>query len=67
MPKYQAGDENSKYLFLNDSNWLVENAIKKDNYTVWEYKFPWPMYNLSSSWVSAMAQGQAIQVLIEVS
>ncbi len=61
--KYQSGDENSKYLFLNCTNWLVENAVQRGNYSVWEYQFPWPVYNVTPPWVSGMAEGQGIQVL----
>ena len=56
-------DNKSRELFLNCSNWLVDNALPYGNYKILEYKFPWPRYNLTPPWRSAMAQGQAIQVL----
>jgi heparosan-N-sulfate-glucuronate 5-epimerase len=56
----QNGDEKSEALFLNCSDWLVDNAVLYGNYTVWEYNFPWPSRNLTSPWISGMAQGQGI-------
>jgi heparosan-N-sulfate-glucuronate 5-epimerase len=50
--------------FIACADWLVNNSISYGNYSVWESTFPWPSYNLSSPWVSGMAQGQGIQVLV---
>ncbi|MDY6964340.1 MAG: D-glucuronyl C5-epimerase family protein [Halobacteriota archaeon] len=61
--EFQKGDERSKKLFLNCSDWLVDNAVFYGNYSVWEYNFPWPDRNLTPPWISGMAQGQGIQVL----
>ena len=58
------GDERSKQRFLNCANWLVENAISHDNFSLFEYEFPLPQYNMTPPWRSGMAQGQGIQVLI---
>jgi len=62
--EFQNGDVRSKELFLNCANWLVDNAVLRDNYTVWEYRFPWPDRNLTPPWISGMAQGLGIQVLV---
>ncbi|MGP8321587.1 MAG: D-glucuronyl C5-epimerase family protein [Methanosarcinaceae archaeon] len=61
----ETNDIQYKDLFLNCSNWLVENAVERDNYSVWEYSsiISYPNFVLNPPWVSAMAQGQAIQVL----
>ena len=61
---YEKGDENQKYLFLNCADWLVNNSIPYDNYLILEYRFPWPIYNMTPPWRSGMAQGKAFQVLI---
>jgi hypothetical protein len=61
---YENGDKNSIQLFLNCSDWLVENAITRDDCAILEYNFPWPEYNMVSPWRSGMAQGQGLQVLI---
>jgi len=62
--EFQDGDQKSKKLFLNCADWLVDNAVLRDNYTVWEYNFPFPDRNLTPPWISGMAQGQGIQVLV---
>ena len=62
---YETKDEKYKELFLNCSDWLVENAKNKGNYSVWEYSsiIYYPNFTLYPPWVSGMAQGQGIQVL----
>jgi heparosan-N-sulfate-glucuronate 5-epimerase len=59
-----SGNATSKQIFLNNSNWIVSNAVPHGNYSVLEYHFPWPQYNLKPPWYSAMAQARALQVLI---
>jgi heparosan-N-sulfate-glucuronate 5-epimerase len=51
--------------FLNNSNWLVDNAASKGNYSLLEFQFFWPTYNVESPWRSGMAQGRALEVLIK--
>ena len=58
-------NESSKTYFLNNVNWLVNNAVQKQNYALLQYNFPIPHYNINSIWYSAMANGQALQVLIK--
>jgi hypothetical protein len=58
-------NESSKTYFLNNVNWLVNNAVQKENYSLLQYSFPIPHYNLYPMWYSAMANGQALQVLIK--
>jgi heparosan-N-sulfate-glucuronate 5-epimerase len=53
-----------KQLFLNNSNWLVNHAVNHGNYSMFEYNFPWPNYNLLPHWHSALAQSQGIEALI---
>ena len=62
---YETKDEKYKELFLNCSDWLVENAKNKGDYSVWEYmgNIPYPNFTIYPPWVSGMAQGQGIQVL----
>ena len=61
----ETGDEKYKKLFLNCSDWLVENAEIKGNYSVWVYssKITYPNFTLEPPWVSGMAQGLGIEVL----
>jgi heparosan-N-sulfate-glucuronate 5-epimerase len=61
----RTGDDYSKRAFLNNSDWLVNNAVPKGNYSIFEYKFPWPPFHLKPLWHDGMAQGRAIQVLIK--
>lgn len=54
--------------FYNVADWLVESLVVRDylgrDYAVWEYPFEWEVYGLEPSWVSGMAQGLGIQVLL---
>jgi hypothetical protein len=59
----RTGDDDFKQVFLNNSNWLVDNAVPHGNYSILEYKFPWPHYDVEPPWSSGMAQGQASDVL----
>lgn len=60
---FEDGDKRCKRLFLNCADWLVNNAVRHHDYAVLPYDFPWPMYNMTPPWRSAMAQGLALQVL----
>lgn len=64
---YQAfkktGNENALHVLINNSNWLAENAVKHGNYSIFEYKFPYPIYGMKPIWRSGMAQGQGVQAL----
>lgn len=53
-----------KQLFLNNTNWLVNHTVNHGNYSVFEYNFPWPQYNLLPHWHSALAQAKGIEALI---
>jgi hypothetical protein len=64
------GDEKSKRVFLNNVNWLVDNAVSHGNYSILEYHFPYPVpyppsYTMKPPWYSGMAQGQALPVLVK--
>ncbi len=60
------GKNQYKKSFLNHANWLVDNLIDKDRCGVWYYNFPWfsPGYKCNPPWISSMAQGLGISVLI---
>lgn len=57
------GDAVSKHYLINNANWLVDSAKKHNNFSILEYSFPWPIYNLPTPWRSGMAQGEAIRAL----
>ncbi len=55
----------SKNIFLSQANWLVENAQPgANNSLVWYYLFDLPFYKIKAPWISGMAQGQALSVLL---
>ena len=58
-------NESAKTYFLNNVNYLVNNAVQKEKYALLQYNFPKPDYNLGSKWYSALANGQALQALIK--
>ena len=58
-------EEKFKELLINNTNWLIDNAVYHPggNFSILEYRFPWPVYNLTVPWRSAMAQAQAIEAM----
>ena len=54
---------NYKYM-VNTANWLVANAKVRGNFSLLEYDFDFS-YNMTSPWRSAMANGLAMQSLVE--
>jgi len=60
-----SGNSTAKKYFINSADWLISYSQFKGNYSIFEYEFPYPIYNLNPLWHDAMAQGQAIQVLIK--
>ncbi len=55
---------NYKIKFLIQANWLVENKLENNKGVVWFFNYPDKRYNIPPNWCSAMAQGEAISVLI---
>jgi heparosan-N-sulfate-glucuronate 5-epimerase len=62
MDYYNEGD--TKF-FINNANWLVDNAIPKNGFSTFEYTYDWPVYNLKQPWRSAMANGEALVPLVK--
>jgi hypothetical protein len=61
-----SGPKNSteaRMMFLNCADWLVENAVYYENYTVWEYSYP-SYYKTTPPWRSGQAQAIGIQALL---
>jgi hypothetical protein len=47
------------------ADWLVENLAEwKNNLRAWVYRFDLPFYGPTAPWISAMAQGQGISLLL---
>lgn len=59
------GDESSRQAFFNNVNWLIENMEVRGNYSLLHYQFPFPHYNMQPPWRSAMAQAEAMSVLLD--
>ncbi len=59
-------DEEALRAFLTQADYFLKNGrTAGDGVILWEYNFPFEMRNyLSAPWRSALAQGQAISVLI---
>ncbi|MDZ7330634.1 MAG: D-glucuronyl C5-epimerase family protein [candidate division KSB1 bacterium] len=55
----------SKEIFLNQANWLAQNAEDgPSNSKVWYYRIAIPLYGITPRWISGMAQGEALSVLL---
>jgi D-glucuronyl C5-epimerase C-terminus len=59
----RTGNETFLQKFLNNTNWIVKNAVPMGNYSLLQYQFPWPKYDVQPPWQSGMAQGKALEVL----
>jgi hypothetical protein len=60
------GDSQSKQYFINTANWLLNNAIDKEQgrYSIWEYDFTWPWYGgITPPYYSAYTQAVGAVVL----
>lgn len=59
-------DSPSVYLrqALNCADWLVDSARMQSYGAILPYRFPYPRYGLRKNWLSAMAQAQAVQVMV---
>lgn len=51
-----------KKQFIHLAQWFVKNASWDRGYATWNYEFPF--LNMQPPWISSMAQGQIISVLI---
>ena len=61
---FKAGNSLSYDKFLNCADWLLINSTTTDIGEIYYYNFPFPLYDMTDPWRSAMAQGQALQVLV---
>lgn len=49
---------------LGCANWLVDSAEVHTHGAILPYRFAYPRYGLRENWLSAMAQAQAVQVMV---
>jgi len=59
-----ASDGQLRSRFLAQADWFVSSLAKRGDFGVWLHQFEFPLYALQPPWVSAMAQGQGISVLL---
>jgi heparosan-N-sulfate-glucuronate 5-epimerase len=61
----RTSNEKSKELFLAQANWLVDHAEPgASDSLVWYYRFDIPLYKIKARWISGMAQGEALSLLL---
>jgi heparosan-N-sulfate-glucuronate 5-epimerase len=58
------GNETDKESVIHNADWLNSHSIPHDGFSMLEYHFIWPPYDLHPVWVSGMAQGLAIKALV---
>lgn len=60
--------EETKNSVLPVADWLIANSRMGNfggkDYVFWPYEYDWPIYSIEAPWVSGMAQGHAIEVLL---
>lgn len=59
------GNETSKKFFMNAVNWLNENTIKHENYSIFELSYKHVNYQLPIGWHDAMGQGRIINLMLK--
>jgi len=66
--RYLKNKQNSHLeIFLTQAEWLAKNCKRGKGGCSWEFGFNFKPYKLKAPWISAMAQGEAIAVLIRAS
>lgn len=59
------GDPNARKEFLRQATWLRDSQRVRGNVAgLYLFDFAWPKYGVTPGWCSAMAQGEAISVLL---
>ena len=61
---YHTGDRDARQDFLAQARWLRDNQRADTVPGLYHFDFPWHKYGAASGWCSAMAQGEAISVLL---
>jgi hypothetical protein len=57
-------DPNFRGVFIRQADWLRRNLTVGARFGVWLHTFEFPPYGLAAPWVSAMAQGEGVSVLL---
>lgn len=61
---YTGGDANSRAEFLKQAAWLRDRQQSRGIPGLYRFEFPWTKYGAEPGWWSAMAQGEAVSVLL---
>jgi len=62
FPAPPAVDAAARTRFMNCADWLLDHGVRRGDALVWEYDFD--LHTIKAPWISGMAQGHAVQVLI---
>jgi hypothetical protein len=61
----ETGDVRARADFMAQARWLASNQVERDGVAgCYVYGFPNPHYGAGPGWISAMAQGEAISLLL---
>ncbi|MCJ7563464.1 MAG: D-glucuronyl C5-epimerase family protein [Candidatus Aminicenantes bacterium] len=60
----EKGREEDRESFLALADWFVRSAVRRNDFLVWEYRYDLWKYNARAPWISGMAQGEALSVLL---
>jgi len=62
--KFIHGDSSQLNYFLNCADWLTENVIRGDSFSVLKYDYDWAIYHMTAPWRSGLANGVSLQVFV---
>ena len=60
----ESGERMHRETFLRQASWLRDRAVDRHGSLVWEHSFEHPFYRMRAGWISAMAQGQCMSLLL---
>ncbi len=61
---FLTGTEGAQTRVLSAADWLIQNVVNENHGCVWPYHFNLDFYQTTAPWASAMAQGEAISLLL---
>lgn len=61
---HATGDESARAEFLAQAAWLRDRQQPRGIPGIYRFEFPWAKYGAEPGWWSAMAQGEAVSVLL---
>jgi heparosan-N-sulfate-glucuronate 5-epimerase len=59
-------DQLALQLAVNQADWLIANAVSRDNFVTWLYNFPNPNFLTPSLWSSGLSNGVVIYFLTQL-